>query len=97
MHEYYSIKNRIAEILIPLHYAEISENTERDCYGSIDSIYAKGENRFMIQWDGEEGFGSVEVWQKTHWVQLKSIVPESGKEEFNKSLSNLCSELGFYS
>jgi hypothetical protein len=45
----------------------------------------------MINWDGEEGFGSVESWQGNNiWVMLEPIVPESTEQEFNKNLTALC-------
>ncbi len=44
----------------------------------------------MIQWDGEEGFGSVEYWEHDSWKLLEPIVPEGFKEAFDSNLEALC-------
>ena len=63
MHEYHKIKSNITKLLSNAGYEEGKPDTEIDYCGSIYCIYASGKKRFMIQWDGEEGFGSVESWQ----------------------------------
>ena len=91
MHEYQKIKTIIVDLLSKAGYEEDKPDTNLDCYGSIHCIYAAGESRFMIQWDGEEGFGSVESWQGDNsWVMLEPIVPESIEQEFNINLEALC-------
>jgi hypothetical protein len=91
MHEYYKIKDALVEILSPLGYIEDKPDTELDCYGSMHCIYVSGEKRFMIQWDGEEGFGAVEEWQGNNmWSMLEPIVPEGTESEFNRNLAALC-------
>ena len=72
-------------------YEEDKPDTELDYCGSMHCIYASGENRFMIQWDGEEGFGSVESWRDNNtWVMLEPIVPEGSEQDFNNNLTALC-------
>ncbi|MCR8924337.1 hypothetical protein NO559_16300 [Dasania sp. GY-MA-18] len=94
MHEYHKIKNAVVELISPLGYQEDKPDTELDYCGSMHSIYASGEKRFMIQWDGEEGFGSVEIWQGNNtWVLLKPIVPEAKEIDFNKNLTALCLQI----
>lgn len=91
MHEYHKIKRNIAEILTKAGYEEDKPDTELDYCGSMHCIYASGEKRFMIQWDGEEGFGSVGSWHGNNtWVMLEPIVPEGTEQEFNNNLTALC-------
>ena len=72
-------------------YEEDKPDTEVDYCGSMHCIYASGTKRFMIQWDGEEGFGSVEYWQGDNiWVMLEPIVPEGTEQEFTNNLTALC-------
>ncbi len=91
MHEYHKIKDTIAELLVPLGYQEDKPDTDLDYCGSIHCIYASGKKRFLIQWDGEEGFGSVESWQNDNtWLMLEPIMPEAIESEFNKNLAAIC-------
>lgn len=91
MHEYHKIKRNIAEILTKAGYEEDKPDTELDCCGSLHCIYASGEKRFMIRWDGEEGFGSVESWQGSNtWVMLEPTVLEDAEHDFNNNLTDLC-------
>ena len=90
MHEYCKLKSRIKDILIERGYKEVKPDTYIDYYGSMHSIYASGNYRFMIQWDGEEGFGSVEYWEHDSWKLLEPIVPEGFKEAFDSNLEALC-------
>lgn len=90
MHEYHKIKSNISCLLYEAGYEEDKPDTEIDYYGSVHCIYALGEKRFMIQWDGEEGFGSVKSWQGNNtWVMLEPIVPEGADQDFNKNLTAL--------
>lgn len=93
MHEYHKIKKEVLKLLEPQGYIETKPDTELGYYGSIHSIYKKGKKRFMVQWDGEEGFGSVEFWSNDTWTMLKTIVPESTETEFKNNITVLCSEL----
>ncbi|WP_346837034.1 hypothetical protein [Microbulbifer sp. SAOS-129_SWC] len=91
MHEYHKIKSNIAGLLLESGYSEDKPDTEIGYCGSMHCIYASGEKRFMIQWDGEEGFGSVESWQGDNtWVMLEPIVPEGTEQDFNNNLTALC-------
>ncbi len=91
MHEYHKIKNAVVEILSLYSFSEDKADTETDYYGSIHCIYASGDKRFMISWDGGEGFGSVEYWEGNNsWSSIDPIVPEASEEVFNKVLSALC-------
>ena len=91
MHEYQKIKSVIVALLSRAGYTEDKPDTELDYCGSIHCIYASGEKRFLIQWDGEEGFGFVESWQGNNsWVMLEPIIPESTQQEFNNKLKALC-------
>ncbi len=81
----------IVEQLSTAGYEEDKPDTELDYCGSMHCIYALGEKRFMIQWDGEEGFGSVESWQGNNsWVMLEPIVPEGTEQNFTNNLTALC-------
>ncbi|EHK6028777.1 hypothetical protein IO699_004987 [Vibrio parahaemolyticus] len=91
MNEYHKIKNEVSNILIPLGLSESKSDTETDMYGSVYCIYSCGEKRVMIEWNGEEGFGSVSLWQgNNNWVSLEPIVLEGSESEFTQSLEELC-------
>jgi len=91
MHEYHKIKNEVVKILIPLGLSESKSDTETDFCGSVYCIYSCGKKRVMIEWDGEESFGSVSLWQgHNNWVSLKPIVPGGSESEFTQSLEELC-------
>ncbi len=90
MHEYYKLKSRVAEILVKEGYKEVKPDTDIDYCGSIHSIYALSDSRFMIQWDGEERFGSVEIWEGGSWKMLEPIVPEGSAQIFDNNLAALC-------
>ena len=96
MHEYHKIKQKIVGVLSPLGFVEVVGDTDLDYCGSRHCIHANNDKRFMIQWDGEEGFGSVESWVNESWIMLKTIVPESAESEFNIHLNSLCEELKTY-
>jgi hypothetical protein len=94
MHEYHKIKNAVVEILVPQGFEEISPDKEIDYYGSLMCIYAKSEKRFMIQWDGEEGYGAVERWLGNNsWEMLSPLVVENTDALFNDQLQQLCSTI----
>ena len=94
MHEYFKIKNALLDILVPSGFEEVSPDKETDYYGSIMCIYVKGEDRFMIEWDGEEGYGAVEHWLGNgNWEMLKPVVAESTEAVFNEKLLQLCSNV----
>lgn len=92
MHEYYKIKAAVVSLLASAGYAEIKPDTELDYCGSKHCIHALGDKRFMIAWDGEDGYGSVEYWlEDDGWVTLEPIVSEAAEKDFNKNLELLCS------
>jgi hypothetical protein len=91
MHEYHKIKDSLIDLLYQAGYKEDKPDTELDYCGSVHCIYASGEKRFMIQWDGEEGFGSVEPWQGNNvWTMPEPIVPEGTEQDFDNNLSAPC-------
>jgi hypothetical protein len=90
MNEYQKIKDKVAEILAPLGFAEGTADADR---GPMSCVFAKGEKKFMVQWDAAEGMGSVEAWEGGDWNMLESIVPESADAEFAGHLNALCAEL----
>jgi hypothetical protein len=93
MNEFQKVKSRILEILSPLGFTEEKSDTGTDGKGSMQCILAKDERKFMLQWDAEEGMGSVEAWVDRDWSMLESIVPESPAEKFAECLDSLCEEL----
>jgi hypothetical protein len=90
MNEYQKIKDKLAEILVPLGYSEGKADADR---GPMSCIFSKGEKKFMVQWDAAEGMGSVEAWEGGDWNMLESIVPASADAEFAGHLNALCAEL----
>jgi hypothetical protein len=94
MNEYHKIKNALTQVLCKDGYKEVKPDTDLDVYGSVHSIYALGEKRFMIGWDGEEGFGFVEQWEgKNQWAMLTPILPEESEANFEDYLTALCAEV----
>ena len=91
MNEFIKLKRPIKDLLSGEGYIEVKPDTKIDDGGSEHCIYASGEKRFMIQWDGEEGFGSVESWQGSNtWIMLEPIVPVGTEQDFNRNLQDLC-------
>lgn len=87
---YQKMKDKVQEILAPLGFSEGKADADR---GPMSSVFSKGDKKFMVQWDGEEGMGSVEVWQDGDWTMLESIVPEAPEPKFSECLNSLCAEL----
>ena len=85
------MKDTIGNLLSQAGYNEVKSDTETDVYGSVYCIYALGRKRFMIQWDSEEDFGSVEFWQSDNmWVTIEPIIVDESEQNFNNGLSELC-------
>jgi hypothetical protein len=93
MSEYQKIKNKILEVLAPQGFVEERPDSKVDDKGSMQCVLSNGEKKFMLQWDGGEGFGWVETLVNSDWVMLDTIVPESSESEFGGHLNSLCSEL----
>lgn len=96
MHEYYRIEEGIWPHLEKAGFVKESENDQVDYYGSIRTIFAKGEKRVLLEWDGEEGFGFAEVWRNGGWYTLPTKVLESREAEFQSAIRNLCADLQGY-
>ena len=94
MHEYYRLKKAVAKVLSNFGFTESIPDTETDGCGSIFCMYVSAGKRFIIEWDGEEGFGLVQSWQGgTDWQALEPIVPESTELELQRNISALCAEV----
>lgn len=93
MNEYQKLKSKVLEILAPLGFSEETPDAQTGGAGSMQCILAKGERKFMVQWDAEEGMGSVEAWLDGDWSMLESIVPEAPAEKFSECLDALCAEI----
>lgn len=93
MDAYQKIKSKIQEMLLPLGFSEDKPSAETEGHGSMGCIFSKGEKRFMVWWDTEEGLGSIEAWANGEWVMLETVVPESSESEFSGHLNSLCIEL----
>jgi hypothetical protein len=88
--EYQKIKNKLAEILLPLGFAEGKADADR---GPMSCVFAKGYKKFLVQWDEGESMGSVEAWEDGDWNMLENIVPEAPEPKFSDYLNALCAEL----
>ena len=78
MHEYYKIKQPLEQLFLENGLVLDVEDKNVDYCGSMQSIYASDKFRFMVFWDGEEGFGGVEQYHGDgNWEMLKPTVPES--------------------
>jgi hypothetical protein len=93
MTEYQQIKLRFKAILEPLNYEEVIIDKETDEMGSVYSIFTLVEKRFLLQWDGEEYFFSIEKWENEQWSMLKNKVLKSHEDNFEKSIQALEKEL----
>lgn len=96
MDAYQKIKNKVQEMLLPLGFAEARPDAEMEGHGSVRCVFAKGEKKFLVWWDAEEGMGSIEAWVDGDWVMLETVVPESAEAEFAGHLNSLCTELKSY-
>lgn len=57
MHEYQRLILEVETLLLPLNFTKVKEDLESDYCGSMLIIYANDKKRFMVEWDGEEGYG----------------------------------------
>ena len=96
MHEHYKIKEAIWPLLEKVGFKIDSENNEIDYCGSIRTIFINNEKRVMLEWDGEEGLGYVEVWENNAWSKLSTNVLESKENEFQQAVEKLCKALQNY-
>lgn len=96
MHEHYQIQEALLSMLEEAGFAIESENPQLDYYGSLRTIFVAGENRVLLDWDGEEGFGYVEVWKNGEWEKLPAKVPESKGIAFHKAIEKLAEEIKAY-
>ena len=93
MSKYQDFKLELIEVLDNFGFCELIEDTQTDLCGSTYSIYGNGHNRYILQWDGEEGIGSVERWQNSKWTAFKTSVPDSSELVFNEALKKLSKKL----
>jgi len=96
MHEHYKIKETIARELAKNGFFEESENSQIDCYGSIQTTFVCAEKKVLLAWDGEEGFGYAEIWKDGHWTRLATKILESNAKEFDAAKAQLISDLEVY-
>ena len=96
MHEHYRIKEILWPMLKKAGFNIESENPELDDYGSVRTVFVSGKKSILLEWDGEEGLGYVEVWKKEEWERLSTNILESKESEFNKAIENLCEEVKEY-
>jgi hypothetical protein len=96
MHEHYRIQEALWPSLSAAGFTIESENDDVDYYGSIRTIFACGEKRVLLEWDGEEGFGYAEVWRDDGWQSLATKVLESQESGFRAAVQQLQQELGSY-
>lgn len=96
MHKHYRIQEALLPSLSAAGFTIESENDDVDCYGSIRTIFACGEKRVLLEWDGEEGFGYAEVWRDGAWQSLATKVLESQESGFRAAVQQLQQELGSY-
>ena len=94
MHEHYLIKKEAVKVLSGAGYSEEREDVQTDCFGSIHTIFAKGNKMVRLVWDGKGGCGFAQVLDGAKWVDIKAYVPESGEKEFMENIQKLCEALG---
>ena len=93
MHEHYRIKEAIWPVLEKAGFGIESENNQLDYYGSIRTIFVRGEKRVLLEWDGEEGFGYAEVWKSGEWESLPTKVIEAKESELQAAIQRLIIDL----
>ena len=96
MHEHYKIQEVIWPLLEKEGFKIESENNQVDYYGSIRTIFVNSEKRVLLEWDGEEGFGYVEIWRNKGWERLPTIVLESNESELQVAIQKLCIDVQGY-
>jgi hypothetical protein len=90
MHEYYVIKKEAVKILSDAGYSEESEDVHPDYFGSIHTIFAKGNKKVRLVWDGKDGWGFAQTLEGTQWEDIEVYVPESREKEFMENIQLLC-------
>ena len=93
MHEYYRIKDAVANVLQPLSFTEESEDSEIDHYGSIQSLFVSGQKKVLLGWDGQGGFGYAEVRLDDTRIPVTSVVHETQQQEFDDAIIRMCEDL----
>jgi len=93
MHEYQRLILEVETLLLPLNFTKVKEDLESDYCGSMLTIYANDKKRFMVEWDGEEGYGAIQNWINGKWVQLETLVVEGTEKRFEEKTEKLMSEL----
>lgn len=90
MHEYFKIKEPLKTLFIEKGLVEDGEDLSVDYYGSMQSIYASKDYRFMIFWNGEDGLGGVErYFGDGRWEVLEPVVIEANDEKLASSINDL--------
>ena len=96
MHEHYQIRGAIEPILNEAGFVVELESNQLDYYGSVRTVFVSDEKRVLLEWDGEEGFGFIDVWKNDRWERLPTNVLESSNSEFLSAIEELCTELKEY-
>lgn len=90
MHEYYKIKQPLQQLFLENGLKLDVEDAQVDYCGSMQSIFASDKFRFIIFWDGEEGFGGVERYHGDgKWEMLEPTIPESKESEMISNIDAL--------
>lgn len=90
MHEYFRIKEPLRKLFVENGLVEDVEDKKVDCYGSMQSIFASKEHRFMIFWNGEDGLGGVErYFGDGRWEVLEPVVIEANDKKLASSINDL--------
>jgi hypothetical protein len=90
MHEYFKIKKPLRTLFIENGLIEDVEDLNVDYYGSMQSIFASKDFRFMIFWNGEDGLGGVERYLGDgRWEVLDPVVTEANDEKLASSIDVL--------
>jgi len=102
VHELYSLKEVVDELLLPSGYEMLVEDLRPDVFGSYFAEYARGARRIRFVWDGRDGWGYLETrteqtdtWdsvgepvRKSTADKMKAIVRESWPNLLAPFLSN---------
>lgn len=86
MNEYHKIKAALIKTLERAGLSQSNEELLPDVFGSAHSEFLGKDLAYRIVWDGRDGCGYIQAFEKGAWVNLKASAPESEHNAFESAL-----------
>ena len=90
MHELYSLKEVVDEVLLPSGYELLVEDLRPDVFGSYFAEYARGARRIRFVWDGRDGWGYLET--RTNGTDSWNAIGEPVRESSADKMRSIARE-----